>query len=200
MAPLRSSRRSRSSRGSSRQSRHGNVGGREPWDLAAERLQALPHPPTANDVYHALEPIGLSTTLVDHEASRVLALLDVRTGKSAALAAARLSGAGPRHYDAVRLVAAVQDRRSQQRAAGRSNATRNRALTGLSDTERSELEYARLREKDAIEVARAHESLAKKGLMPTWASRSKRVEARNRTAARKAIEDRLARRHGALSS
>lgn len=172
-----------------RSRRYGNAG--EPWEIASERLRALPAIPTEVQVAHALAPLGISTYLLGHEASRVLALMNVSGGRTAYLKAAAIPGSVPPSYSAVRLVAAVHARRAGSRATSQSSAARRRALAALPEAQRSYLASAVASEKAAMEQAQAYEKLAKLGTSPAWVARSHRATANEAKRRRIALEDQL---------
>lgn len=167
----------------------------EPWEIAQERLRALPADATESQVADALEPIGLGghggypSSLVAHEANRVLALLDAERLKSVALREARRG----EHFDATALVRAVHAAREAKRVASGARSKRTVALGSLSEDGRRRIEFARHMEARAIEKAQAMEALAKLGTSPAWAARVARRTARDETAARKKLEDELLR-------
>ena len=115
--------------------RYGHAGG-ESWEVARDRLLALSATPSTSDVAYALEPIGLGgdggfpASLVDHEAMRVLAMLNAERLKSAVLPKARI---GDRYYDATELVRAVHAARGAKRAASSARSSRKAAIGSLPE-------------------------------------------------------------------
>ena len=171
--------------------RYGHAG--EPWEDARDRLQALPADATEAQVAHALEPIGLGghggypSSLVGHEANRVLALLDAGRLKSTVLSQARRG----EHYDATALVRAVHAAREAKRTASGAKSKRTSAIRSLPEDSRRRIEFAKHVEAQAIDKAQAMEALAKLGTSPAWAARVARRTAQDETAARKRLEDEL---------
>jgi len=66
----------------------------------------------------------------------------------------------------------------------------------LPEAEQSNIAYRRRVEAQALEVARAHENLAKMGAVPAWVARSKRAEARREGRERRQTEERALKTHG----
>jgi len=167
----------------------------EPWDVARERLLALveaPDDPSPQAVASALEPLGLGDALVSHEAMRVLSLLGHRGSATTLLRASALPRSVPTLYDARSLITAVRRQRAEKAGAGRTRAALKRRLAVLSEDDRRSLDYARSRERELVERARAFEALAKEGHSPAWVARSWRVQAQQATREREVLEQRLA--------
>jgi hypothetical protein len=165
----------------------------KPWEVARDRLQSLPCPPTAKEVADAVEPIGLPAILEGHEAMRLLSLLDAEKLKTKVLPKAKAG----RYYDPVLLVQAVCEVREATRSVSRSSSRRHanlEALMAVDADARRELESARAVEARATEEAKAYEALAKSDVSPTWVARSKRQTARDATRRRKFVEDSLLKR------
>jgi hypothetical protein len=139
----------------------------------------------------ALEPIGLGghgghpSSLVGHEASRVLSLMDAEKLKAAVLAKARRG----QHYDATALVRAIHEVRATKRETSGERSKRTAAIRSLPEVDRHRIESARHREALAIQKAQAMEALAKLGTSPAWAARVARVMAQDETKRRKQVED-----------
>lgn len=174
----------------------GTEAAQEPWQVAMARLRGLSSMATQDEVSRALEPIGVSTTLTPPEASRVLALLDASKLKTKVLPKAKFPQghpSNPVYYDAQKIVHAVHEAHGERRAAGSERASRAKAIRGLSDIDRRQIESARASEGAAVEKARAVEKLAKSGAMPTWSARAERRAANIARAYRVELEDRLLR-------
>lgn len=155
----------------------------EPWEVSQQRLQALvvaEQDPTEEEVGEALRPIGLSTTLVAHEASRVLSLSG--GGSRAVLKEAALPG---KFYDAVEIVRSLRRRRAK--GAARSGRSR-RLVAKLTAEDRSHLDYLKGVEKRNLEEARRFEHALGKG---NWRAKVHRRAAQEATRHRKAFEQKV---------
>jgi hypothetical protein len=156
----------------------------EPWQETQQRLSALvdaSDAPTEADVLAALAPIDLSSDfLVGHEAFRLLSLLNVPDSKKRAItASASLIGSAPPGYSAHRIVMAVRALIAEKRTYSKKKRIEKQLLVG-ADQDRH-VTFARSAERQAIEVARANEALAKRGHVPMWVARLKRSDEQKAT-------------------
>lgn len=168
----------------------------EETTASLQALLAGDSEPTLHDVMRALRPVGLDTKfLATYEATRVLSLM--RTIPQSAvrplLVEALYHRSVPPTYDPVALVSAVRRRTASTRARSLEVRRRREALSNLSESDRSLLSMKRETEAALVEEARAKEALAKDGLLPVWAAKNARSQARSAKHERIALEDRLAR-------